>query len=172
MMMNMGVMGTLMPLYATEVLGFGLSGYAFLVSGMTVGNVAGNLLGGLLSDRFGRKRVLAGGFILGIFSLIGISAVTNYFYLSAFMLVNGLFWGIIYGVTPAFVADSAPPEKRGSAIGLYRTFFDLGGVVGPVAYSAIIPLFAGSFGYTVAFYLAVVSVTVNLLLVRRLNEKK
>jgi MFS transporter, DHA1 family, multidrug resistance protein len=172
MMMNMGVMGTLMPLYATEVLGFGLSGYAFLVSGMTVGNVTGNLLGGLLSDRFGRKRVLAGGFILGIFSLIGISAVTDYFLLLAFMLVNGLFWGIIYGVTPAFVADSAPPEKRGSAIGLYRTFFDLGGVVGPVAYSAVIPLFAGSLGYTVAFYLAAISVAVNLLLLRMLKENK
>jgi MFS family permease len=172
MMMNMGVMGTLMPLYATEVLGFGLSGYAFLVSSMTIGNVAGNLLGGLLSDGVGRKRVLAGGFVLGFLSLLGISAVTDYFQLLVFMLLNGLFWGVIYGVTPAFVADSAPPESRGSAIGLYRTFFDFGGVIGPVAYSALIPVFAGSYGYTVAFYIAAISVIINLLLLKGLNEKK
>ncbi|MFA5869628.1 MAG: MFS transporter, partial [Candidatus Bathyarchaeia archaeon] len=65
MMINNGLMGTLLPLYATEQLGFGLAGYGLLVSLSTAGSISGNLFGGALSDRLGRRGMLATGFVVG-----------------------------------------------------------------------------------------------------------
>ena len=104
MMMNNGLMGTLMPLYVTEQLAFTLAGYGLLVSLSTAGNISGNLVGGSLSDRLGRKRVLAVGFIVGVVSLVGLSLTGVFELMLPLMFLNGFFWGIVYGVTPAFIA--------------------------------------------------------------------
>jgi MFS family permease len=172
MMMNNGLMGTLMPLYVTEQLAFTLAGYGLLVSLSTVGNISGNLLGGSLSDRFGRRKVLAGGFIIGVISLVGLSLTGLFDWMLPFMFLNGFFWGIVYGVTPAFIADSVPGESRGMAIGTYRTFFDFGGVVGPILFSTLLTVAGAPFGYTASFYVGAGMLIVNLLLVLQLSERR
>lgn len=171
MLMNNGLMGTLMPLYVTEQLAFTLAGYGLLVSLSTAGNIAGNLLGGSLSDRFGRRRVLALGFAVGVVSLVGLSLTGVFEWMLPLMFLNGFFWGIVYGVTPAFIADSVPAESRGMAIGTYRTFFDFGGVVGPIVFSGLLTLAGVPFGYVAAFYVGAGMLLVNLLLVWQLRER-
>ncbi len=171
MMMNNGLMGTLMPLYVTEQLVFSLAGYGLLVSLSTAGNISGNLFGGTLSDRLGRKRVLAGGFVVGMVSLIGLSLTQNFDWMLPLMFMNGFFWGIVYGVTPAYIADSVPGESRGMAIGTYRTFFDFGGVVGPIFFSTVLTLVGIPFGYVAAFYIGAGMLGLNLLLVLQLRDK-
>lgn len=172
MAMNSGLMGTLFPLYATEQLGLSLGVYGLLISSSTIGNISGNLIGGIASDRFGRRKVLSAGFVVGVLSLVGLSFTSNWIALLGFMFTNGFFWGIVYGVTPAFIADSASPERRGMAIGTFRTFFDFGGVVGPLVYSGVFSIFGGAFGYQVVFYFGAASLLLNLLLASRLEEKK
>ncbi|MCX6656389.1 MAG: MFS transporter [Candidatus Bathyarchaeota archaeon] len=171
MMMNNGLMGTLMPLYATEQLLFSLVGYGLLVSLSTIGNISGNLFGGSLSDRLGRRRVLAAGFIVGVVSLIGLSLIQSFEAMLPLMFMNGFFWGIVYGVTPAFIADSVSSESRGMAIGTYRTFFDFGGVVGPIFFSSVLTLVGVPFGYVAAFYIGAVMLVFNLLMVIQLRDK-
>jgi MFS family permease len=171
MMMNNGLMGTLMPLYATEQLAFSLAGYGLLVSLSTAGNISGNLFGGSLSDRLGRKKVLAGGFVVGAVSLIGLSLTQSFEWMLPMMFLNGFFWGIVYGVTPAYIADSVPGESRGMAIGTYRTFFDLGGVVGPIFFSSVLTIIGIPFGYIAAFYVGAGMLVLNLLLVLQLKDK-
>ena len=171
MTMNNGLMGTLMPLYSTGPLAFSLAGYGVLVSLSTAGNVSGNLFGGALSDRLGRRRVLAGGFVVGALSLVGLSFTVSFESMLPLMFLNGFFWGIVYGVTPAFIADSVPGEYRGMAIGTYRTFFDFGGVVGPILYSSLLMFVGPPFGYVVAFYIGAATLIFNLVLVLQLKEK-
>ena len=170
MTMNNGLMGTLMPLYATGQLAFSLAGYGVLVSLSTIGNVFGSFFGGTLSDKFGRRRVLAGGFVIGALSLIGLALTTSFDAMLPLMFVNGLFWGIVYGVTPAFIADSVPGEYRGMAIGTYRTFFDFGGVAGPIIYSSLLTFVRPPFGYVLAFFFGAATLILNLLLVLQLKE--
>jgi MFS family permease len=171
MTMNNGLMGTLMPLYATGELAFSLAGYGVLVSLSTVGNVLGSLFGGAMSDRLGRRRVLAGGFVIGALSLIGLALTTSFDAMLPLMFLNGLFWGIVYGVTPAFIADSVPGESRGMAIGTYRTFFDFGGVAGPILYSSLLTFVAPPFGYVAAFFVGAATLVLNLLLVLQIRER-
>jgi MFS family permease len=122
-------------------------------------------------DRLGRRRVLAGGFVVGALSLVGLAITVSFEAMLPLMFLNGFFWGIVYGVTPAFIADSVPGESRGMAIGTYRTFFDFGGVVGPILYSSLLTLVAPPFGYVAAFYVGATTLVLNLFLVLQIREK-
>lgn len=158
MMINSGLLGTILPIYATENLGLSLTQYALLVSVSTVGSISGNLAGGALSDKMGRKRVLLVGFAIGALSIFGITVFPSFIPLLVMMFFKGIFWGIVYGVVPAYIADAVPDEVRGIGIGTFRTFMDLGGLVGPMVMTSIVAGFGGSQGYVYSFYFGVATI--------------
>ena len=158
MMINTGLLGTILPIYATEDIGLSLTQYAFLVSASTVGSITGNLIGGILSDKLGRKNMLLAGFIVGAGSIFGLTVFFGFYPILVMMLFKGIFWGIVYGVAPAYIADAVPDEVRGIGIGTFRTFMDMGGLIGPVAMSTIVDTIGGTTGYIYSFYLGVLMV--------------
>ena len=158
MINNNGLQSTILPIYVTETLGLNLTLYAFLVSASTVGSVSGNLIGGTLSDKYGRKKVLLGGLFTGIIALAGITIFKGFYPLLVMMFFNGVFWGIVYGVIPAYIADSVPDEVRGIGIGSFRTFMDMGGLIGPIVMSTFAEYIGGSTGYIYSFYMGIVMV--------------
>ena len=70
----------------------------------------------------------------------------------AVMLLKGIFWGIVYSVIPAFIADAVPDQLRGTGIGTYRTFMDMGGLVGPIIMSNLVDILGYPQGYLYSFY--------------------
>ena len=155
MINNNGLQNTILPIYVTEVIGIDLTRYAFLVSASTVGSVSGNLLGGTLSDRIGRKKMLLAGLSVGIIAYSGITIFTGFYRLLGMMFMNGMFWGIVYGVVPAFIADAVADEVRGIGIGTFRTFMDMGGLIGPMVMSSFAESVGGTTGYIYSFYLGI-----------------
>jgi len=170
MMNNNGIQGTILPIYITETIGLDLTLYAFLVSASTVGSVTGNLLGGTLSDKMGRKKVLQAGFITGVIALAGITLFTGFYPLLLMMFLNGIFWGIVYGVVPAYIADAVPDEVRGIGIGTFRTFMDMGGLIGPMAMSMLAEYVGGTQGYLYTFYFGIVMVLGLIVLTSTLKD--
>jgi MFS family permease len=79
---------------------------------------------GKLSDRLGRRRVIAMGW--GVYALVylGFALATNLWQVWLLFACYGIYYGVVEGVARAFVADLVPAEKRGTAYGLYH------GVVG------------------------------------------
>ena len=79
---------------------------------------------GKLSDRIGRKRVMAMGW--GVYALVylGFALAGEAWQVWLLFAGYGVYYGIAEGVARAFVADLVPAEKRGTAYGLYH------GVVG------------------------------------------
>ncbi len=158
MMINSGLLGTILPIYATENLGLPLTQYALLVSASTIGSISGNLIGGALSDKMGRKKILLIGFAIGALSIFGITIFPSFIPLLVMMFFKGIFWGIVYGVVPAYIADAVPDEVRGIGIGTFRTFMDLGGLVGPMVMTSIVAGFGGAQGYVYSFYFGVATI--------------
>lgn len=158
MMINNGLLGTILPIYVTEDVGLPLERYAWLVSASTVGSVTGNLIGGALSDKIGRKKMLIIGFFIGAGAIFGLTVFTGFMPLMVMMLLKGVFWGIVYGVVPAYIADAVPDEVRGIGIGTFRTFMDMGGLVGPVIMTSIVAAFGGVQGYVYSFYFGVITI--------------
>ncbi len=158
MMINNGLLGTILPIYVTEDVGLPLTQYAWLVSASTVGSVTGNLIGGAGSDKIGRKKMLIMGFVIGAGSIFGLTIFTSFNALMGMMFFKGVFWGIVYGVVPAYIADAVPDEVRGIGIGTFRTFMDMGGLVGPVIMTSIVSGFGGVQGYIYSFYFGVATI--------------
>lgn len=76
---------------------------------------------GALSDRFGRKRVLIGGWILYAMVYVGFALAGSAWQMWALYLLYGLYLGATKGVERAFVADLvAASRQRGAAYGMYN----------------------------------------------------
>ncbi|MBS7630339.1 MFS transporter [Candidatus Bathyarchaeota archaeon] len=172
MIINNGVSSTILPIYVTEVLGMSLAEYGFMVASSTVGSVIGNLIGGYLSDWIGRRKTLAIGLTIGAVSLGMFPFPASLIPFIPLMFSKGLFWGILYGTTPAFVADAVPERARGMGIGAYRTFLDLGGLIGPVTMSGVVELSDGPQGYAIAFLTGMTMLIISLILAIQLKEKQ
>lgn len=87
---------------------------------------------GVLADRASRRHsIFLGGIFIGL-SCIGYSvAGTNTIFLAR--LLNGIGWGAITAATATVAADLAPPNRRGTILGIYGTVTGLALAVGPSA---------------------------------------
>jgi MFS family permease len=170
MMSSNGIEATLLPLYVTEEVKIPLTQFGIILASSTVGSVVGNVLGGSLSDRVGRKKILGTGFILSGLAIILFSVSNSFWMFIPVKFMSGISWGFVYGTIPVLVADSVSNQARGMGIGFFRSFFDFGGLVGPVLFSNIADFVSGYQGYLVAFYVGATLMIINLVFIIRLKE--
>jgi MFS family permease len=87
--------------------------------------VLSSLVGGDLSDRLGRKRLIASGWLLYAVVYAGFAFVSSTGMAWALFLVYGIYFGLAEGAEKALVADLVRPEQRGTAYGLYNLAFGI-----------------------------------------------
>ena len=76
---------------------------------------------GILSDKVGRRNVMVGGFLIFSLVYLGFALANEGYQIWILFAVYGFYMAMTEGVSKAFVVDMVPPEKRGTAIGLYYT---------------------------------------------------
>jgi len=167
-----GIISEFFPLYVTEELGASSIEYGLLTATSTGGAALGMSLGGLISDRLGKKKALALGFGIGVAATYLLAVINTLLLLFPVMIMDGLLYGITYAVAPILVVDSVPSKVRGKAIGIYRTFYDLGGLAGPIVMSVIAMIVGLPYGYIAAFYVTTALIFVNLLIVSLVKTKR
>ncbi|HKS27596.1 MAG TPA: MFS transporter [Pyrinomonadaceae bacterium] len=87
--------------------------------------VLSSLFGGDLSDRLGRKRLIASGWLLYAAVYMGFGFVTSVGMAWVLFLIYGIYFGLAEGAEKALVADLVRPEQRGTAYGLYNLAFGI-----------------------------------------------
>lgn len=85
-----------------------------------------SLPAGILSDKLGRRRVIALGWLIYGLVYLGFAFASNLWQVWVLFACYGVYAGVVEGVARAFVADLVPADKRGTAYGLYH------GVIGLV----------------------------------------
>lgn len=108
-----------------------------LWSALHVVKMTASVIGGALSDRFGRRNLIVAGYLwyAGIYA--GLAWVTALPLTIALFLAYGLYFGLTEGVEKAWVADMAPATARGTAFGIYNAALGLGGLAASVIFGAI-----------------------------------
>ncbi|MFN8639806.1 MAG: MFS transporter [Dehalococcoidia bacterium] len=117
--------------------GASVAGALVLLAVMNAAHVVVAIPGGQLSDRIGRRTVLAGGFVafalvygaLGIVDSIPAAAVL--------MVLYGAYYGVTDGVSRAYLADLAPASGRGGAYGWYHMVVGAGALPASVIAGAL-----------------------------------
>lgn len=87
--------------------------------------VVSSLLGGSLSDRFGRKQTIAAGWLIYALVYLGFAFVDSAWQIWLLFIIYGTYFGLTEGVEKAFVADLVPDEKRGTAYGIYNLAYGI-----------------------------------------------
>jgi multidrug resistance protein len=147
---------TIVPLLAADRLGLGAGSVGALFFLISVLNLVTVPTAGALADRLGRKAVIVPGGIATCVSLVMFALSDSIAFLIAAGAVHGLATGIAGPAPAAYAADIAPPRARGFAMGLQRTYGDLGFFLGP----PLMGLIADHAGYDEALYANVAIVTV------------
>lgn len=86
---------------------------------------------GRLGDRVGRRRLLLAGVVLFMAASLLCGVAPTLWLLIAARAVQGLGAAIMMALTMAFVGDTVPKEKTGSAMGLLGTLSAIGTALGP-----------------------------------------
>lgn len=109
---------------------FNLEGSAALrgwaMSSALVGCLAGALLSGVWSDRYGRKKMLITASLLFVASAIGTGAVDNFNGFVVYRIIGGFGIGIASNVSPVYIAEVSPASVRGKFVSLNQLTVVLG----------------------------------------------
>jgi SP family xylose:H+ symportor-like MFS transporter len=107
-------------LYFTEYFNFTKAQQGWAVSSALYGCLVGALLAGWISDRFSRKYSLILSGLLFAISAWGSGIPESLSTLVIFRLIGGLGVGIASMAAPMYIAEIAPPKKRGTLVSYYQ----------------------------------------------------
>ena len=137
-----------------EGMAWGLFPVFFALAGLQVGTVGllvaiapavwgvGQLFTGALSDRWGRKWLIAGGQLTEAAGLLIIAFGESFTVWAVGSALFGAGTAMAYPTLIASIGDVAHPSWRGAAVGVYRLWRDLGFAVGAVLAGALADLYS------------------------------
>lgn len=129
---------------------FGLEGAASLrgwaMSCALVGCLAGALLSGAWSDRYGRKRMLLLAALLFTVSAVGTGVADRFGWFVVARIVGGLGIGIASNVSPVYIAEVTPARLRGRFVSVNQLTTVLGILLAQVVNWRIGEHFTGAAG--------------------------
>jgi MFS family permease len=108
-----------------------------LWSALHVVKMTSSVLGGALSDRLGRRTLIAIGWLWYALVYAAFGYVESVSVIIVVFLLYGLYFGLTEGVEKAWIADMAPPEARGTAFGIYNAALGFGGLAASVLFGLL-----------------------------------
>lgn len=105
--------------------GVGAATIPLLWAAVHVCKVLSSLVGGDLSDRLGRKRLIVSGWVLYAAVYCGFAFVTSAWQAWLLFVLYGAYFGLTEGAEKALVADLVGAGQRGTAYGLYNLAFSI-----------------------------------------------
>jgi len=143
--LNDGMAWGLLPLYYAAA-GLSLTEIATLAAAYPLTWGTSQLATGALSDRIGRKGLIVGGLLLQAVAIAAIAGWSGFWPWLSASVALGIGTGMVYPTLLAAVADVAEPSWRGSALGVYRMWRDLGFAAGAI----LVGVLADAAGMTTA----------------------
>ena len=94
--------------------------HGFTVSIALIGTVIGAMLGGIPSDRLGRKTTLIWIAVLYLVSALGSALATDWYVFIFFRFLGGLGVGTSSVAAPLYISEISPARSRGRMVGLFQ----------------------------------------------------
>lgn len=113
--------------------------------------------GGVLSDRFGRRALIIGGWLVYAAVYLGFALADASWHAWALFLVYGLYFGMTEGVEKALVADLVPAGLRGTAFGWYNLTIGLAALPASLVFGGIWQAFGAPAAFMLGATLALVA---------------
>lgn len=162
-----GIISTILPIYLYDFLKMSIPAIGIVIGVRSLGMVLTTFSGGLGSDKVGRKPIIIMGAVTQSLCIFLYTQASSFDLILILALVEGLGAGFIHVTLPALMSEQITPEYVGGALGLYRTFSDIGAVIGPI----LIMVIWSTFNVHAGFYFGAVLSLVSLLALLASREK-
>ncbi len=155
-------------LYITWKFNVGMTEAGIVLGIFAAFGMVGNMIGGALTDKFGRRKLIIFGLIFSALSTLSLGLVTELVMLYPLAVIVGLLSNIAYPAHQAMIADILPEKQRAEGFGVMRVVANLSWIIGPT-----IGGFVANRSYFALFVTdAVVSVIVAILFYFLISETK
>ncbi|MEZ9697109.1 sugar porter family MFS transporter [Vibrio lentus] len=120
------VIGGAKPFYEAyfNITSASLSGWA--MSSALLGCMAGAFIAGTVSDKYGRKRPLILAALLFVISAWGTAMAGSFNAFIVFRIIGGIGIGLASALSPMYIAEIAPAEKRGKFVAINQLTIVIG----------------------------------------------
>ena len=167
-----GIGGTLLfpffALYITQKFGVGMTQAGIMLGMSSLFGLIGGMLGGALTDKFGRKQLILFGLIFSAVSTLTFGLVNEISVMYPLIIVVGLLSSISHPAHEAMIADILPEEKRQEGFGILRVVANFSWIIGPT-----IGGFLANINFFYLFVIdSVISCLVALVIARVIPETK
>lgn len=129
-----------------------------------------------ISRRYGRGRVLSGGFLLLCAACLLYPLARSLWALFLNQILFGLGMGLILPLTMTAAIETVPGDSRGAAMGIYQAVYGVGMFLGPVIAGNVIEMYAGGgasyAGYAANFRLCALIALVGAVAARLLTRAR
>ncbi len=117
-------------LYITEKFSVGMTQAGVLIGMSSLFGIVGSMIGGALTDRFGRRKLILVGLVFSAISSLsfGLASDVNLLYL--LVIFVGLLSRLAAPAQDAMMADILPESKRQEGFGITRVAFNLAWIFG------------------------------------------
>lgn len=120
----------MLSLYA-QTFGVSATLVGMLVTIFGVGRIVANYPSGWLSQRIGRRWLLAAGPAITAVGAVGAAITGDFYWLLFWRFVQGVGSGMYQTVSLAALADISTPQTRARLVGLYQVALQFGASIGP-----------------------------------------
>jgi MFS family permease len=103
----------------------GLDVFYFFVT-YTITVAALRILGGRISDVFGRKGVASPSLFLFSLAIASVTLINSVYMIVLVSVLFSIGYGMLYPTLSALVVDKSWPDERGKAMGAYNASFSIG----------------------------------------------
>jgi MFS family permease len=131
-----------------------------------------SIIGGGLSDRFGRKRLIISGWIVYAAIYFGFAIASTQAAIWLLFIIYGIYFGLTEGVEKALVADLTYSELRGTAFGLYNLVIGIGALPASLIMGALWDHFGATTALATGAALSLLAAILLSIAVRESNSSR
>ena len=143
----------LLPLHLTERLGASVKMVGFVVAAFALTETILKTAWGSVADRLGRRPMIITGLVVSSIAPLLMSVLRQAWLFIPLRVIDGAGSSALWPAASAIIADTTPPHRRATAMGVLNMFFLAGLAFGPTLGLFVVG-FSGS--YTAGFYLAAI----------------
>lgn len=118
-------------LYITQKFDVGMTEAGIVLGLFSISGLFGQMIGGALTDKFGRRKLIIGGLVFSALSTLTLGLVNNFSVLIPLAIFIGLLSDIAGPAHSAMIADILPEKQRQEGFGILRVVANLAWIIGP-----------------------------------------
>ena len=120
-----------LSLYITQKFNVGMTQAGMILGLFSLFGLGGEFIGGALTDRFGRRKLIIFGLIFSAGSTLALGTVNEFSTLFPLAVVIGLLSDIAGPAHSAMIADILPEQQRPEGFGVLRVVGNMAWIIGP-----------------------------------------